>query len=164
MVRRGRRPKLTPELSAAFCAAVGNGLSRARAAAIVGIAAKTVGRWFRAGWEGRSAAHVLFVREVRAAEARFVADQLAVVVRAAEPRVERVTKTTTRPDGAVTVEVVERPAGDWRAAMWLLECKDPESFGPDRRELADLGKELAELRRSIAATSCATPSGGAEPG
>ncbi len=164
MPRRGRTPKLTPELLAAFCDALAGGLSRAKAAAVVGIAPKTVCRWVQAGRAGRSADHVLFVREVRAAEARFVASQLAVVRRAAEPRVERLTRTTTRPDGSTTVEVTEREACDWHAAKWLLECKDRETFGPHRRELTDLRKELAELRRSIASASCYTPFGGAEPG
>lgn len=165
MPSRGRTPKLTPELVAAFCRAVTGGLSRAKAAASVGVTPKTVCRWMQAGLAGRSVAHVHFVREVRGAEARFVAAQLAVVRRAADPRVERVTRTTTRPDGAVTVEVTEREVCDWHAAKWLLECKDRETFGPDRRELADLRKELAELRRSIAATPCPTPSAdAAEPG
>jgi len=100
--------------------------------------------------QGRGANCVHFVLEVLSAEARFVSDQLAVVVRAAGPRVERVTRTTTRPDGAVTVEVTEREVFDWRAAMWLLTCKDPDTFGSDRRELGELRKELGQLRRLVA--------------
>ena len=164
MPRTGRPTKLTPALTAAFCGRLAEGLSRTRAAAAVGVTKKTICAWLKLGRSGRSSVYAGFLADVLAAEARFVADQLAVVVRAAGPRTERITRTTTRPDGAVTVEVVERPAGDWRAAMWLLECKDPDGFGSDRRELAELRKELAEVRRSIAATSCATPSGGAEPG
>lgn len=163
--RRGRPPKLTPELAAAFCRAVGGGLSRAKAAAVVGITPKTVCLWMKAGREGRGANCVHFVHEVLAAEARFVADQLAVVVLAAGPRVERVTRTTTRPDGTVTVEQTEREAFDWKAAMWLLECKDRETFGPDRRELAELRKELVELRRAFATTQRSTTAGAAsDPG
>jgi hypothetical protein len=149
MARRGRTPKLTPELTAAFCDAVAGGMSRAKAAAGVGITPKTVCRWMQSGRAGRGAAHVHFVHEVRAAEARFIATNLTAVRRAAQPRVERVTRTITRPDGTATVEVTEREACDWHAAKWLLECKDRDTFGPDRVEIAALRKELAELRRQM---------------
>lgn len=159
MPRRGRPPKLTAELAVDFCRLVGGGLSRAKAAAAVGVTPKTICLWLKAGRDGRGPTFVHFVHEVRAAEARFVADQLAVVVRAAGPRTERVTKTITRPDGTTTVEVTEWPAGDWRAAVWLLQCKDAEAFGSDRHELRAVRKELAELRQTLAAIQGSTASG-----
>jgi hypothetical protein len=151
MARKGRIPKLTPELTAAFCEAVAGGLSRARAAAVVGVTPKTVCLWMRAGRTGRAGPHVHFVHAVRAAEAAFVADNLKSVRRAATPVRRRVTKTTTRPDGSVVTEVTERTECDWQAAKWLLECKDPEAFGPHRRELAALRRELAEVRQLLLA-------------
>lgn len=149
MPRRGRPPKLSPALAARFCELVGGGLSRARAAAALRVSPKSVCRWLRVGREGGKAECVQFVQQVQAAEARFVADQLAVVVSAAGPRVERVTRTTTRPDGSMTVEVTEREVCDWRAAAWLLVHKAADTFGPHRRELAILRRELAQLRTLV---------------
>jgi hypothetical protein len=149
MARKGRIPKLTPELTAAFAEAVGGGLSRAKAAAVIGVTPKTVCVWMRVGRTGRAGPHVHFVNSVRAAEAKFVAENVKAVRRAATPARRRVTKTTTRPDGSVVTEVTERTECDWQAAKWLLECRDPDTFGADRRELAALKKELAEVRQLL---------------
>ena len=158
MTRRGRPPKFTPELAAEFCRLVGEGVSRGGAAGMLGVTPKTVCGWLRAGREGKGADYVHFVNEVRAAEGRFVAKNVSAVARAAGPRVERVTRTTTRPDGCVTVEVTEREVCDWRAAAWLLACKDPDEFGSDRRELRALRRELAELRRLLTSNPHFLPS------
>ena len=91
-----------------------------------------------------------FLAAVLAAEATFVAEQLSTVVRAATPRRTRATRTTTRPDGRVVTVVTERVEFGWRAAAWLLECKDQESFGPDRAEVVRLRREVAELRPLLA--------------
>jgi uncharacterized protein CbrC (UPF0167 family) len=128
---------------------VGGGLSRAKAAAVVGVTPKTVCLWMKLGRDRAVGPHVHFVHAVQAAEARFIADNLATVRRAATPSRRRVTKTTTRPDGSVVTEVTERTECDWLAAKWLLECKDPETFGPDRSEMKTLRKELAELRHLL---------------
>lgn len=157
MERKGRIPKLTHELTAAFAKAVGGGMSRAKAAAVVGVTPKTICVWMKLGREQRTGPHVHFVHEVTAAEARFIAANLAAVRRAATPTRRRVTKTTTRPDGSVTVEVTERTECDWQAARWLLECKDPETFGPDRHELTALKKEMAEIRKLLLTGRHTTP-------
>lgn len=125
------------------------GLSRAKAAAVVGVTPKTICLWMKLGREQQTGPHVHFVHEVTAAEARFIAANLAAVRRAATPVKRRVTKTTTRPDGSVVTEVTERVECDWQAARWLLECRDPETFGTDRRELTALRRELAELRQLL---------------
>ncbi len=147
MPRRGRPPKITPELAAQFCGHIADGVSKTRAAALIGINAATLHRWIalsRAGKGGRI--YASFASEVARAEARFIAARLATVVRASRPKRVRVVRTVTRADGAETVEVVERVESDWLAAKWLLECKDRETFGPDRHAIAALRKELAELR------------------
>ena len=116
MSRTGRPSKLTPELSAALCGQLAEGLSRTRAAQLVGVSKKSVCAWLKLGRTGRSERHARFLVEVLAAEAAFVASLLAVVVRAAWPPVERVAKTTTRPDGSESVEVMEKQVPDWRVA------------------------------------------------
>lgn len=147
MPRTGRPTKLTAELTAAFCERLAEGLSRSKAARLAGVSKKTICAWLKLGRSGRSSVHARFLADVLESEARFVADQLAAVVRAATPCRRRVTRTTTRPDGSVVTVVTERVEADWRAAAWLLGCKDPDEFGADRAEVAVLRREVADLRR-----------------
>lgn len=157
MPRAGRPTKLTPALVAAFCGRLADGLSRTRAAAVVGITKKTSCWWMRLGRLGRSPPHAEFRTAVLAAEAEFVAARMAAVVRAATPRRARTTRTTTHADGRVVTEVTERVATDWRAAAWLLRCKAPDEFGEDRAEVSVLRGEVAELRRLLAGRTMARP-------
>ena len=147
MPRRGRPPKLTPELASQFCGHIADGVPKARAAALVGVHPSNLYRWLalsRAGKGGRI--YASFASDVARAEASFIAARVATVVRASRPKRVRVVRTFTRADGSTTTEVTTRIESDWLAAKWLLECKDRESFGPDRHAIAALRKELAELR------------------
>lgn len=125
-------------------------MSRTKAAAAVGVTKKTVCAWLRVGRRGRSRPHEQFLAAVLAAEARFVADRLAAVVQAATPRRTRAIRTTTHADGRVVTEVTERVEADWKAAAWLLRCKEPGEFGDSLGEVAGLRREVAELRRLLA--------------
>lgn len=149
MPRTGRPSKLTPSLSAAFCERVASGLSRTRAASMVGVSKKTICGWLRLGRRGRSGPHTQFLAQVLAAEARFIADRLAAVVRAATPRRARTVRTTTHADGRVVTEVTEQWESDWRAARWLLRCKDPDEFGDSRGEVDQLRREVADLSQLL---------------
>ncbi len=149
MPRTGRPSKLTPSLSAAFCERVASGLSRTQAASVVGVSKKTICGWLRLGRRSRSGPHAAFLTAVLAAEARFMAERLSAVVRAAAPRRARTVRTTTHPDGRVVVEVTERVQADWRAAAWLLRCKDPDHFGDCRGEVDQLRREVSKLRQLL---------------
>lgn len=174
MGKPGRIPKLTPELTKRFCEAIANGMSRNRAADLVGIHRITVARWMRLGRSGKggklAADCVNFVTQIALSEARFIEKNLKSVERAATPKLVKVRKTITRPlfDAAgnrigetVTVEETAKKEHDWSAARWLLECKDRESFGPDRHEIAALKKDIADLRKLLA-ESVARLSGGGD--
>ena len=157
--RRGRIPKISPATAAEFCRHLEGGLSRKKAAALIGVDQTTICRWLRNSRDGvEKRLYANFAREVTAAEARFVAANVRHVYRAAKPRKVRVVKTTVRPafdaagvvvGDATTTETTERVEHDWQAAKWLLECKDREHFGPERAELAALRKELAEVRKLL---------------
>lgn len=147
MAKRGRISKFTTDTAAAFCGHLAAGLGKGRAAALVGVDAATVYRWLALSRAGRGGSlFARFAADVAAAEARFIASQLQTVVRAAHPRKVRVVKTVSRSAEITTTEVTERVTSDWRAAKWLLECRDPEAFGPDRHAITALRQELAELR------------------
>lgn len=153
MSKPGRLPKLTPELAKRFCEAIANGMSRTRAGDLVGIHRVTVARWMKLGRSGKGGKLATdcanFVTQVVQSEARFIEKNLQSVRRAAAPRRVRTTKTYTRGDGSSSSEVTEKVEYDWAAARWLLECRDRESFGPDRHEIAELKKDINELRKLL---------------
>jgi hypothetical protein len=124
-------------------------LSRTKAAVAVGVTKKTVCEWMRLARSGKSPPHLAFRTAVLEAEARFVADQLTVILRSATPHLIRTVRTRTRSDGQVVTEVTEREVSDWRAAAGLLKCAAAEEFGDHREELAKLKREVAELRQDL---------------
>lgn len=159
MAQRGRPPKLTPETAARFCGFIADGMSRNRAADLIGVHRTTVLNWIKMSRNGKGGkAYSTFSAEIAVAEAEFIRRNLKSVEKAATPRRGVVVKTTTRKtfdlDGneTGTSEVTERTVKrelDWGAAKWLLECKDRESFGPDRQEIAELKKQLADLSKLL---------------
>lgn len=159
MARTGRPSKLTPELAKAFCERLESGLSRSCAAAAVGVSKKTIFAWLRLGRRGGSRPHAELLASAMRAEAQFVADRLAVVVRAATPRRTRAVRTITQPQGPAICEVTERVVADWKAAAWLLRCKAPDDFGDDRERISRLRSEVAELRQTISSANLFPPSG-----
>jgi hypothetical protein len=162
MAKRGRPLKLTSELADEFCKHIARGMSIHRTGQLLRLDKNTVSRWLKFGRK-RSGLKIYteFAEKVAAAEAEFIGQNVDAVKRAATPRTVKVRKTTTRPvfddqgnhvaDQTVVEETVKREH-DWGAARWLLECKDRESFGPDRHEIAALKKDLAELRKVISET------------
>lgn len=150
MAKRGRHPKITEEKVKRFCEAISNGMSIKHSSALIGVDQRSVFRWIALGRKGDGGKlYVNFVAKIAESEARFIEKNLQSVQRAAAPRKVRTTKTYTRADGSSTSEVTEKIEYDWAAARWLLECKDRESFGPDRHEIAALKADINELRKLL---------------
>ena len=159
MAQRGRPPKITPEIAARFCGYIADGMSRTRAADLIGVHRTTVQAWIRMSRNGKGGkAYSTFASEIAQSEARFIQRNLKSVEKAATPRRSEVVKRTVRNtydlagNQTGTSEVIETTTKrelDWTAAKWLLECKDRESFGPDRQEIASLRKELADLSKLL---------------
>jgi hypothetical protein len=161
--RKGGRPtKFTKALAAKFCGLLEKGMSRAKASHICCVTPDTVLTWLQKGRRNETPAFAGFLAKVLASEAKFVESRLAEVVWAAKPKRVKVVKVTTRPvfdaDGnrvgdATTTETTLKREHDAGMAKWLLECRDRETYGPDRHELAALRKELGELRKLLSARS-----------
>ncbi len=159
MAGTSRYVKLTPERAAAVVDGVRKGLSTAQAARLVGLPPRTVWRWISLGRARLAGPHADLVREVRRAEAEFLRERLSVMVLAAGPTRQVVTRTTTRQDGSTSTVVTEREVINWRAAARLLAARDPDDYGPHRLLLARLRRECNELRRQFEAFLAAHPGG-----
>ncbi|GEM_PF-3546624 len=110
--------------------------TRKAAFSAVGMSAETFDNWIKAD--------PTFAEAVVQAEQEAINNNVLLVQKAAQPRKVRKTRTEYGPPpkdaegkpvaGAKpvvvsrTVEEYEEE-GDWRAAKWLLETKDPENFG-----------------------------------
>ena len=103
-----RRTSLTPAVSKALCDAMRTGLCLSHAAALVGVSPATVREWIRRG-EGTD-------------------DRPE-----AEPYATFATATgKARAEGDVAMVAVINSAaedGQWRAAAWLLERRNPQQWG-----------------------------------
>lgn len=156
---QGRIPKFTPEVAAKFCEHIASGMSRNRAADLIGVHRTTVLNWLKMSRTGKGGKlYSTFSAEVAVAEAEFIRRNLKSVEKAATPRRSEIIKRTVRntydlagnPTG--TSEVIETTTKrelDWAAAKWLLECKDRESFGPDRHEIQALKTQMKELEKLL---------------
>lgn len=103
-----RRTSLTPAVSKALCDAMRTGLCLSHAAALVGISPATVREWIRRG-EGT--------------DDRPDAEPFATFATAMRK---------ARADGDVAMVAVINSAaedGQWRAAAWMLERRNPQQWG-----------------------------------
>ncbi len=108
----GRPSKYSEAAAEKVCQYIVAGLSRERAAALVGISATTLYAWGEQKPE--------FVEAIKKADAAFVARQVAGLEAAAR----------------------EHPRHAWQARAWLLERKHPAEYSPVRRDVvltADVG-------------------------
>jgi len=108
--RRGRKTKLTSELQEKICKYIENGHTVEQACALVGIAEPTYYRWLRRGKESKTGKFREFLEAVKSAEKIAESKYLAIITRAAVGDPEKKVK------------------GDWKAAAWYLERRNPKQF------------------------------------
>lgn len=123
--RRGRPSKLTPELEAALCRCLEQGLPFRPACELVGIDPSTAYRWLQRGREeeerGRLGRYARFRQAVAAAEAKLEARLVRAWLRA-----------THR---------------SWQAAQAFLAARWPERWGPPgKRPPEETGTEAQPIR------------------
>lgn len=121
--RTGRIPDLTPEVHAAIVAAVASGAPRDIVAQSVGIHRATLFAWLARGRKEKTGMYRDLSDAIKKAEAACIVDSCTLI----------------------------RDAGKkhWQARAWLLERRYPGEFGLNRLELAELKKQILELKALV---------------
>lgn len=161
-MKKGRLPKLTPEIQKSILRDLSAGLTRECAALRNGICKRTLARWIAAGRAGKKQ-YLSLVSSIKRAENNAEAKSIKGIRKIAEGGivVERRTITRTKRDGSTEDEVIEKfSQPQWQAHAWWAERKNPKQWGQQRdvirdmkKVLAELEKERAELRRTISEAS-----------
>lgn len=110
MAKRGRKSKLTPELQEKICKYIENGYTVEQACALSGISESTYYDWKKRGKKAKSGKFSDFLEAVKKAEKIAESKYLAIITRAAVGDPEKKVK------------------GDWKAAAWYLERRNPKQF------------------------------------
>lgn len=110
MAKRGRKSKLTPELQERICNYIENGYTVEQACALSGIGETTYYRWLQTGRKAKTGKYREFWEAVKKAEKIAESKYLAIITRAAVGDPEKKVK------------------GDWKAAAWYLERRNPQQF------------------------------------
>jgi len=117
--KRGRDPKLTPEVQKVIVDRVASGVPLKYAAQAAGIGERTLRRWVADGKSGAKPFTAL-VAALKKAEADAIARNVGLIQKEA--------------------------AKTWTAAAWWLERRHPKQFGNSRREVNELKREIAKLQ------------------
>lgn len=142
---------LTPDLIEALSEGYRIGMPMAQVAGLAGVHPETLRRWIKAGTDElarraespdtppiddkRLDAYVALAEAIKAADGRFVQENLLLIRRAATEAKTRKKITKTAKDGTVTVEEHESTGGQWAAAAWLLERRHTQEYGRQIRQL-----------------------------
>jgi len=110
MAKRGRKTKLTPELQEKICNYIENGYTIEQACALAGINVATYYNWKKWGRQAKSGKFFEFFKAAETSEKVAEAKFLSTILKAAVGDPEKKVK------------------GDWKAAAWYLERKNPQQF------------------------------------
>ena len=129
----GRPTKLTPDCQERICNAIEQGLPYAEACLLAGITYETFHNWRTRGAAAKSGLYFGFIQAVSRAEAKATQVLVDAIRNAAERGSEEVT-ITQEVDPATNkvlkrTVVTRRQPKDWRAALAMLERRNPESWG-----------------------------------
>jgi len=110
MAKRGRKTKLTPELQERICKYIENGYTIEQSCALAGINVATYYNWKKWGRQAKSGKFFEFFKAAETSEKVAEAKFLSTILKAAVGDPEKKVK------------------GDWKAAAWYLERKNPQQF------------------------------------
>lgn len=139
--RPGKTPKITRDAIKILVDARRLGMPLNTCAAYAQIHVDTLRDWMRRGEDEREAGRSTLFSQLAVAldkaESERVAESLLRIRQAAkgDAVAERVTVTTTAPDGRVlsTVTRERTVPADWKADAWVLERMRPKDFSPTQR-------------------------------
>lgn len=112
MARPPNSSKMTPRIIAKICDALAIGATYKSAAQYAGISECTFHNWMKKGRKARYGRFHDFVQDVEEAKGRAKIGALASIAKAAKD-------------------------GDWKAAKWLLERREPEGYADHNRVKID---------------------------
>jgi hypothetical protein len=113
--------------------------------------AKRLARNSRARPRTAESPYLEFRNTVKKALAEGLIHNIGVIKQASQSGTRPVSvKRTTKPDGTV-IEETRYAAGEWTAAAWVAERRFPELWGMNRKELAELKKQVQALEKQRAA-------------
>lgn len=147
-----RHTKLTPELHRLIVAMVSNGVTPKAAARLYNVEEKTLNSWLRLGegpHRGRPshAAYAAFAEELRQAWAQDEARRILQIHEAAKGGQVLYERTTTSPDGRVSVEK-RYAAPQWTAHMTHLERTRPQDWA--KKTTVELRMQIDEAAKKVA--------------
>ena len=128
----GAYGKLSKKKQEAYCEAIRLGLSKSRAARLIGVSLQTVDNWYRWGQEeGCKKKYFQFFKRVTQSQEQFVEDNLKIIREAAQGGKQlKETRITYNSEGKIKEEIViiKDIKPTWQAGSWLLERKHPAEF------------------------------------
>jgi hypothetical protein len=136
--KRGRPVKLTPELSAEFCAALRRCWHVETAADLVGISRASVYGWVKKGKRARKGLHADFFRQVKKALAEMATAGVTAIQLAGQTQ--------------------------WTAWAWLLERRYPQLWSSVVSEVREIQRWCKQQDREGARHGPAVPSENGTPG
>lgn len=123
MAKRGRKIKLTAELTEEICNHIKQGNYAKTACALCNISESTYYDWIRRGKKAKSGKFLQFLQSIKNAE-KFADAYFVQLIR----------------------QAAEKHPMNWTAAAWLLERRNPEEWGNiERLELEHSGKIKQEV-------------------
>lgn len=149
--KRGRAPKLTPDVQKLIVDALAACTPRKYAANRAGVGESTLRAWIVRGKREKKGKYQAFLAAIKKAEAEAIIIRIARISKAAQGGqvVERTTKTVTveTKDGkrtTTTTTTEKHAAPQWVADAWMLERRCPEEFHYQRHE--DYLKIMREIK------------------
>ena len=128
----GRRTKLNPELQDLICKTIQEGMPYSQACRLAGIDYQTLLNWKARGRNAKTGLFFEFFEALSRAEATAMQQMVKIVRETAAKGSEEITVTEHfDEEGKVTgsTKVSRVAPRDWRAAMAMLERRNPEAFG-----------------------------------
>jgi len=149
----GAPSKLTKKRHKALIDAVLLGMSKARAARLVGINPCSISTWLKKGKESeKTNKYTRFYKDYINAEEKFIEDNLRLIRSAAQGKYKtKEVRTTYNKEGAIKeqIEITKDLKPQWTASAWLLERKHPAEFSQHQIIDDNTSEKVAENLEDI---------------
>lgn len=142
--KRGKISYFTKKRCERIIEIIGQGNPHSYAAYETGISPKTLSLWLRHGREGVKG-YTTFLRRVKEAEAKSRTNLVKIINTCATGGIVKKETLIEKPDGT-TVQTTELTTPDWRAALAILERRDPELWSLHSQEIQEVLAFAREMK------------------